>query len=567
MHRGYSSAPIQVVDSGSSRLAAHAVSNDWKKIVLQTARDFLTEVRSKARKPAGELQGEAAANYLAELVPIAEQAIMHHHSTYGSVRWLWYLRRSPDAFFFGDYGTTQGYDRALGESLSWYMPALEERTPSEAISFDTGISSFRHLVRFIARVRLLSQLHQWYRRVGKGAVFDLVSADMGSHIDEELDRAIHLYDARNDRVQQISWSGLGLVGIDADAEALRDLATPETDLLLMTFRVAGSIPMPATYPDGEGGYVRAQADVRYVPKLANVRHILTPLGKASEFALPYLEEVAPVVQLQHMLPSLFSRFPWTFSSTLQHGYFCVQTSALQAACDECLPKICDRLRGFTREVPWATTHESWKRQIDTTVPSLWPLKVGGILRHIGSVSLVDVNAACLALLQRVEFERSPALGNIRAKEFELQCQEIVDSSPWRPPAELAAYRGRELRKDGATLTDIDAIGAKGNALLVISCKSLIYDREYDKGTFRVVRNVQGTVDNAVIDWDKFVEGVRRQPRGDNFDFSEFESIIGVVCAPFVPYSSAANTLRTVAEGLHACASALELRDWLARPAP
>ena len=68
----------------------------------------------------------------------------------------------------------------------------------------------------------------------------------------------------------------------------------------------------------------------------------------------------------------------------------------------------------------------------------------------------------------------------------------------------------------------------------MSCKSIIYDRDYDQGVFRVIRNTRATIDEAVAEWGVVAE-LRRQPTGDNLDFSRFDEIIGVVCAPFAVF--------------------------------
>ena len=96
----------------------------------------------------------------------------------------------------------------------------------------------------------------------------------------------------------------------------------------------------------------------------------------------------------------------------------------------------------------------------------------------------------------------------------------------------------------------------------MSCKSVVYDLEYDKGSFSVVRNLEETVDRAVIDWENKVVRLAQLRVGDNYDFSGFEEIIGIVCTPFVVYSSSARTLASALPGIRMCCSAEELRLWL-----
>ena len=100
-------------------------------------------------------------------------------------------------------------------------------------------------------------------------------------------------------------------------------------------------------------------------------------------------------------------------------------------------------------------------------------------------------------------------------------------------------------------------------MLIVSCKSVIYDRNYDQGDFGVTRNTQATVDQAVIELEAIVADLRRQTRGENFDFSQFDEIVGVVCTPFATYSSDDRTLAFARPNLPVSSSMLELRDWLA----
>jgi len=59
------------------RTFASAVN--WRRILVQSALDFIAELRLNVPPVTGELRGEAAADYLAALVPIAEQMIVSYH--------------------------------------------------------------------------------------------------------------------------------------------------------------------------------------------------------------------------------------------------------------------------------------------------------------------------------------------------------------------------------------------------------------------------------------------------------------------------------------------------------
>lgn len=330
----------------------------------------------------------------------------------------------------------------------------------------------------------------------------------------------------------------------------------------MVFRASEPVLLPVNYPANKDEFIAVEAESRYLLKLTALRKILNPFEDTPEFSPPYLQEIAPLVQTLTLFPALIGSFPWALLGTVQQGYFLVKNKAIESALNAYLPIIANQLRETAPSVTWCTNYEEWKRRIDLISPSLWPLRAGGLRRGFGTITLIDVAGASQAILHCTEFDRSPIIGNIRADAFELQCQEIINKSAWRPETDLSKVRGKTLRRNGKQFTDIDAIGSKSGILLLVSCKSLIYDRDYDKGNFQSVRNSQAIVDKAVLDWGNFVNQLRSQPAGDNFDFSSFTNIIGVVCTPFVVYSSNNMTCSFIAEELRACVSAIELREWL-----
>ena len=121
-----------------------------------------------------------------------------------------------------------------------------------------------------------------------------------------------------------------------------------------------------------------------------------------------------------------------------------------------------------------------------------------------------------------------------------------------------------MRLSGRDLTDVDALGVNGNTILLVSCKSIVYSPEYDAGEFRIVRNVATVVNDAVKYWHDIMRLLRENGRGDNFDFTTFDNILGVVCTPFVVFTSDESALREITDGLRAAVSLDELNRWLSR---
>jgi hypothetical protein len=464
--------------------------------------------------------------------------------------------------FEGDYGTTLGYDRLLAEILSAQFTAVDTSEMANRVAFRVDNASFRHLARYIGRVKLLSQLHILYRRVGKGAELDASHPIFVGRTSDHIESAIRVYDERHDRSHEFDGAGLGLISVDSNFEQLAQDGAGEDPIAFLSIACTPSFPAPVTYPDGAGGLRVATVQVRHVTKELNLARILNPIGEGG--GLPeYLPAIAALTQMLMLVPAICAHVPWALSSICQQGYVFVGEQRLREVVDHHLPEVVAQLAPRTPGFAWQSNFDQLNSALAAVPASVWPLSGGNVLRRFRDNLLIDTTTASHALLHRVQLSRSPLLGNLRSREFELQCQDLIDGTAWSPPPEVKALRGRTLRAGGRALTDIDAIGVKARSLLIVSCKSVIYDRDYDQGDFRVIRNAQATVDQAVIECAAIVAELRRQPRGENFDFSQFDEIVGTVCTPFAPYSSDYQTLAFVKPNLRASSSILELRDWLA----
>jgi hypothetical protein len=111
---------------------------------------------------------------------------------------------------------------------------------------------------------------------------------------------------------------------------------------------------------------------------------------------------------------------------------------------------------------------------------------------------------------------------------------------------------------------VDAIGERGGTLLLVSCKALPYSDAWDRGEYRVVRNVASHVANAVAEWRDRVAEIKANPVGDNFDFSAYRRIVGVVVYPHTPWTTSREATLEVASGLRAASSASEIATWCRR---
>jgi hypothetical protein len=142
-------------------------------------------------------------------------------------------------------------------------------------------------------------------------------------------------------------------------------------------------------------------------------------------------------------------------------------------------------------------------------------------------------------------------------------QRLVDRSVWKPIPEIARIRQiKAIKLGGQSLTDIDAIGASNGTLLLISCKSVALPSSYFEGEYNVVRNRRTQLEQDVDIWSRRVQSIRISRIGDNFDFTQFDNIVGVVITPSPVYVEAPAAMNDVLPGLPATCSYSEFADWL-----
>ena len=196
--------------------------------------------------------------------------------------------------------------------------------------------------------------------------------------------------------------------------------------------------------------------------------------------------------------------------------------------------------------------------------SVWPPSAPP-LRVEGETCFVDLVSTTLAMTDAVA--RPPVSGstaNVWSEHFERSVQAAIDETPWRPSAPIAMLRGRPLRRDGRWLTDIDAIGERAGSLLVVSCKGVPFSAAFDRGEHRVIRNFAEHVEGSVAAWRDVVADLDRGRAGENFDFSGYRRIVGVVVYPHIPWTTSTLAVRYVTSGLRAAVSPSELIAWCHR---
>jgi hypothetical protein len=539
-------------------------SEHFPRIRKMVRQDVETELFLKCQRPqvdaAGFCDAQAALPYLTCMRQTIERMLAEDAARFSKTRWLWMLRRVPDPVFEGNIPTTRPYQASLADAVSGAFGSDNPERPFEdsehSIRFKLDGSALPRLLRFAELVTWLSQSHVLWRFSGKGVrfLFAQRSALPAPVPTKDQDECIRLYDERFDK----SLTLFGTVGTAISSET--DMS--DNGFLVSFFSNAEWVQIPV-HVQGENMEVKVLK--RFLPEMIS----LDGLAKLNEDARLdglawWRPSATAVLALSRGMFRILASSGNSFVSLLRYGYVFINEEYFLEVFSNGWNVI---FEDVLRVVPGAIIPDSPAALFDALValqPTLWPLSPGPVVRRAGSAVWIDV-IACTAILERsLEFPIvDGGVGNARADHFEGTTQQTINATSWAPGPELAQMISREIKKaDGTKLTDLDALGEKGQRLILVSCKSMVYSGSYDSGNYVTVRNIRTIAEEAVRYWAEVAAYVKKHPKGPNYDFSKYEDIIPVVCTPQVVYVADPYSLRFVEPGLNAVCSLNELRTWL-----
>jgi len=113
----------------------------------------------------------------------------------------------------------------------------------------------------------------------------------------------------------------------------------------------------------------------------------------------------------------------------------------------------------------------------------WPAHHSPMIRREGDSICLDLSAASEHFQRALIFSGAGGglAPNVRGEHFEDTVQQIIDGSPWNPTTAVRQLKGRTLKHLGRSVTDIDAVGATADKLLLISCKSRVKTLLHGRG--------------------------------------------------------------------------------------
>ena len=529
--------------------------------------DLLRDVLRLAGLPncrAGSIvmAGEACWEALERLRDAAERRAARIASAHSPAEWLWYIRRTPESFAFNDIPTTGPYSRTLAEAITQLSLAPPPRLPRGAPTWTADLSraAVRDIQRLVAVTAVLYQIHGTMRWAAKGANVRFFRDELpNAEPDEGLEAAVFSYD---DRIGKSESNPLARAGLHEllqmeDLESAVRNSVPIIGLL----PTEEPIPLPLREPTGFT-HVRGRFGLR-----------LFDLGQAN---LITDERLPPDLRIPPGLAELIV-FLWAgvhgamlrqggMPTVISAGYRVAALDDFRDDLERSSLIIGDGLLGGLIPAERAPKSASDVLKVIARLsPELWPPCSGRPIREIGSQHiLVDLQGATLQLFRHLSrpASLSGSLVNGWSAHFEPHLQRIVDSSPWRPPPGIAKLARRDLRIGGRTITDVDAIGALRGTLLLIDGRSRPFSDQYNRGDRQAVRSAEADAIGKHASWQRKVAGFRSQPTGDNYDFSGYQNIVGVVAYPFLPFISEGPATADVLPGLPAVVSSAELSSFL-----
>lgn len=501
--------------------------------------------------------------------------IQPHVTRFSSARWLFLLRRLSNDVFSGSRRTTLGYSRILAEVLTEETETVDTAAvdATGTYVFPTDDAQLRHLGRLVAVADCIYDIHVHYRFAGKNCSFRSSRDDgiLVPIVADDTRRAIEAYDTRNENSGAGLQIRLGIASL-ADLDRKQQRLTPDTVDIVLSWRLLDRqqlirvgtlcerlrLDPPLDYP--------AKSVLRtYEPSLISVDDIgaVFRTGEASINVTLPLEFECNLLLL--MIASRYVTSGTRLLRTIEVGYFILPEDEFHSRLESYFTPCVALLKRTIPNYAGPQCLESLVSVLENCESNLWPLHQLRSIRRTKGFLMIDVRAATVAVVMQTSLVPKDGRGaNVRAYLFEDRVQNIIDQTAWRPSARASVFRGRTLKRGNSPLTNIDAVGERDDTLLIVSCKSIPYSKEYDRGVFSAVRNASTTVRAAIERWQDVAQTLRRQPKGRNYDVTRWKQIVPIVCTPFAVYTEDERALSFALPSLRSVCSAEELLNGLTR---
>jgi hypothetical protein len=544
--------PLESAEAVKLFLAAWSAAEGWRERVERESlpKGFV----------AGQILGPAdGSKYLTGL---RSAMILRAHeliSAYSSAAWLWALRCLDALEVFalvthampGSEITIFAVAENLASGSETYISI-----PMDASSWDRTLAS--RVARLVALAARIVLIEGWLRRTSKGTELRIRPGSIPNIVhDKALERAIDEFDERN----------------HASVERWHSVLEPESARgrpLLAGFKYYGGWQATQCWSgplsdrnvwEGLGQFTIRNYDLR---ARSNIDRIA---GSTASMKDPGL--AASIAVFANAMFRLIDKEDLGAGTQLpQFGFVCVEGEMLRKYIDAVLAEtaIDDDWAALKESIP--DTGAGLLEALDRTRQPGRRSWGGPVIHAFNNYRLVDINALTWHLSHslRLDATLGGSIANDAALQFELLVQGVIDDAGYGPPDGIARLRGRTLRIGNSAVTDVDAFIVVNDVLTLVSCKRIELTRDYDAGDYTSVRNAGKRLEQAVDEWQQKLAIFDQQRSGDNFDFTGFARIAGVVVVPELIFSKSAMAREFVRIGtelrLRRASSVDELADCL-----
>lgn len=590
-----------LAEAQMSELLLHAPQNqtflaDVGKYIVELEGRIQRHAFFTAARVERLLSARDSCAFFTECITTLESAFAADLNSYSTMRWMYYLRRLPHRVFEGDLASTAPNARALIEVYANRSGKAEPAIyGSHGFVFPVNESTLRHIARFIAFITIIYDLQVGFRLASKGYdyAFPATSSRSPSNgsvrgsvthkpmaspaptvlpqrVENALvESAVRIYDQRHDRHRRTFLGAvMNQAGLAHDEHAADDGLGLNVSCAYWGL-LSEEVPIsPQPFLEGHAHAAHYGDDgkimARFYPSTLDLSRIFE-LYRVPAMAGVGVEANASLCLIVLMLGGRWlQRSRYSVLRAMELGYFITPLEHWSAFGDKEYAAVCGEIRAALPQFVAPDDFSAFDKGCATFKGEVWPTAHGAPAKATNDYMCIDMWAASMGFLAWLQFPKVQGkVANTRAATFEDVVQDSIDRTRWGN-SQHRVMRQRTLRVRGQNLTDIDAIGSYKDTLLIVSCKSIPYTRDYDQGTHRAVRNAASTVDQGVKFWSDIVSRLTANPIGENFDFSGYKQIIGVLCTPFAVYTSDAKALSMTVDELRWASSLDELMSFLER---
>ncbi|GAA0786058.1 MULTISPECIES: hypothetical protein [Pseudomonadati] len=505
-----------------------------------------------------------ANKYAQESISKIENSIIKLVNNHPKYYWKFYFTALPKEHFEGRLDTTFLFAIKMVEScISFSEKEIDETElykNGNSVSLEINEYVVKDYCKLVGYSQLLGDMYTLIRISSKGCDFHICENElMPMPIDESaIIESIKLFDDRNVIESKVE-NGISMPSKSGFSLKQRHLNNIESLVIVANENQSGKYE-----------YIPKKATKLKDTKYTKVNFNIVPISletiynefKLGEEGLPWEIELLEMICILQFITTLIIR-GWVFLPDIaEKGYLLFSKGFI----DEYFQGFIESVKKIQLETLGTTfTNDATEIRNKYSRPlgeNIYPSNIS-VFFDAGKMLGFDISSSFEFLFNKLEYTKEQGnIANLRGYFFEKQTQELIDNSKLKPASNIRSLVAKTLRFKNKSVTDFDAIMVFGNSLIAISCKSLLDNEEYDKGDYKTVRNITSSIEKYVEDWRTKIKLIDENKIGDNYDFSEFDEVIGLVVTPSVLYCNVTYRNELTFKGLYENMSSREFESWI-----